>query len=85
MHSFRNEGTDDVKVITGFEPQGFERFFLEYGVDVDEAGAFETSVSEATIARVIDGCAPVRNDPRVLSSACGGNAGQRSAWVRSPH
>ena len=38
-------------MITGFEPQGFERFFLEYGVDVDEAGAFETSVSEATIAR----------------------------------
>ena len=46
-----------MRVITGFEPQGFERFFLEYGVDVDEAGAFETSVSEATIARVIEGCA----------------------------
>jgi len=57
VHSFRNEGTEDVKVITSFEPQGFERFFLEYGVDVDEAEAFETSVSEATIARVIDGCA----------------------------
>ena len=39
------------------EPAYFERFFLEYGVDVDEADAFETSVSEATIARVIDGCA----------------------------
>jgi mannose-6-phosphate isomerase-like protein (cupin superfamily) len=57
VHTFRNEGVDDVRVITGFEPQGFERFFLEYGVDVDEAGAFETSVSEATIARVIEGCA----------------------------
>jgi quercetin dioxygenase-like cupin family protein len=57
VHSFRNDGPDDVRVITGFEPQGFERFFLEYGVDVDEAGAFETSVSEATIARVIEGCA----------------------------
>ena len=57
VHSFRNEGTDDVRVITAFEPHGFERFFLEYGVDVDEAGAFETSVSEAVIARVIEGCA----------------------------
>jgi mannose-6-phosphate isomerase-like protein (cupin superfamily) len=57
VHSFRNEGTDEVRVITSFEPQGFERFFLEYGVDVDEPGAFEASVSEATIARVIEGCA----------------------------
>jgi hypothetical protein len=57
VHTFRNDGTDDVKVITGFEPQGFERFFVEYGIDVDEPGAFETSVSEATIARVVEGCA----------------------------
>ena len=57
VHSFRNDGPDEVRVITAFEPQGFERFFLEYGVDVDEADAFERSVSEATIARVIDGCA----------------------------
>jgi mannose-6-phosphate isomerase-like protein (cupin superfamily) len=57
VHSFRNDGPDDVRVITGFEPPGFERFFLEYGVDVDEAGAVEASVSEATIARVIEGCA----------------------------
>ena len=57
VHSFRNDGPDDVRVITGFEPQGFERFFLEYGIDADEEGAFETSVSEATIARVVEGCA----------------------------
>ena len=56
VHTFRNDGADDVTVITGFEPQGFERFFLEYGVDVDEPDAFETSVSETTIARVIEGC-----------------------------
>jgi mannose-6-phosphate isomerase-like protein (cupin superfamily) len=56
VHSFRNDGPDEVRVITGFEPQGFERFFVEYGVDVDEAGAFESSVGEATIARVIEGC-----------------------------
>jgi mannose-6-phosphate isomerase-like protein (cupin superfamily) len=57
VHTFRNDGSDDVSVITGFEPQGFERFFVEYGVDVDEPGAFETSVSEETIARVVEGCA----------------------------
>jgi quercetin dioxygenase-like cupin family protein len=57
VHSFRNDGADEVRVITGFEPQGFERFFLEYGVDVNEPGAFELSVSDATIARVIEGCA----------------------------
>jgi mannose-6-phosphate isomerase-like protein (cupin superfamily) len=57
VHTFRNDGSDDVRVITGFEPQGFERFFLEYGVDVDQPGAFETSVSEAMIGRVIEGCA----------------------------
>jgi quercetin dioxygenase-like cupin family protein len=57
VHSFRNDGPDDVRVITGFEPQGFERFFLEYGIDADEAGAFENSVSESTIARVVEGCA----------------------------
>ena len=52
MHTFRNEGPADARVITCFE-----RFFLEYGVDVNEAGAFETSVSEAMITRVIEGCA----------------------------
>ncbi len=57
VHTFRNEGPAETRVITCFEPQGFERFFLEYGVDVDEPEAFETSVSEATIARVIGGCA----------------------------
>jgi mannose-6-phosphate isomerase-like protein (cupin superfamily) len=56
VHTFRNQGSAEARVITCFEPQGFERFFLEYGVDVDEPEAFETSVSEAMIARVIEGC-----------------------------
>ncbi len=57
VHSFRNDGPDEVRVITAFQPQGFERFFLQFGVDAGEAGAFESSVSEATMARVIEGCA----------------------------
>jgi hypothetical protein len=46
-----------VQVITAFEPQGFERFFLAFGVDADEPGAFEASFSEPAIARVVAGCA----------------------------
>jgi quercetin dioxygenase-like cupin family protein len=57
VHTFRNDGPDDARVITGFEPQGFEQFFLEYGIEADERGAFQASVSEASIARVVDGCA----------------------------
>jgi quercetin dioxygenase-like cupin family protein len=57
VHSFRNDGTEDVRVITGFEPQGFERFFVEFGIDAEKAGAFEESVSQDSIARVVEGCA----------------------------
>jgi len=57
VHTFRNDGSAEARVITCFEPHGFETFFLEYGVDVDEAEAFEASVSEAMITRVIEGCA----------------------------
>lgn len=57
VHTFRNEGEDELRVVRGYEPQGFERFFLEYGVNVNEAGAFETSVSEPMIRRMVTGCA----------------------------
>jgi len=57
VHSFRNDGTDEVRAITAFEPRGFENFFLEYGVAVDEPDAFERSVSDQVIASVVDGCA----------------------------
>jgi quercetin dioxygenase-like cupin family protein len=56
VHSFRNDGAEEVRVITGFEPQGFERFFLEFGVAADAPGAFEDSVSETAIAQVVERC-----------------------------
>jgi mannose-6-phosphate isomerase-like protein (cupin superfamily) len=56
VHSFRNDGPDEVRAITAWEPHGFEQFFLEYGFDAGEAGSFEASVSEAAIARVVEGC-----------------------------
>jgi quercetin dioxygenase-like cupin family protein len=56
VHSFRNDGDDEVRAITGFDPMGFEAFFTEFGVDVAEPGAFEASVSPDMIRRVVDGC-----------------------------
>jgi hypothetical protein len=57
IHTFRNEGDEEARTITGFDPMGFERFFEEFGCDTTEPGAFETSVSEETIRRVVEGCA----------------------------
>ena len=57
VHTFRNDGDEEVRAITGFEPTGFEAFFEEYGVDATEPGAFEASVSDEMIGRVVEGCA----------------------------
>lgn len=57
VHTFRNDGEDEVRTITGFAPTGFEAFFEEYGVDVSEPGAFEASIGEEMIQRVVEGCA----------------------------
>ena len=56
VHSFRNDGDEEVRTITGFEPMGFDAFFREFGVDATEPGAFEASVSPEAINRVIEGC-----------------------------
>jgi hypothetical protein len=57
VHSFRNDGDDEVRALTGFEPMGFEAFFDEFGFDAAEPGSFEASVSEESIRRVAEGCA----------------------------
>jgi mannose-6-phosphate isomerase-like protein (cupin superfamily) len=56
VHSFRNDGSEEVRAITAFTPGGFEQFFLEYGIDVDQPDAFERSVGDDVIARVVEGC-----------------------------
>jgi len=56
VHTFRNEGDEEVRAITGFDPAGFEAFFEEYGVDASQPGAFEESVSPDMIQRVVEGC-----------------------------
>jgi hypothetical protein len=57
IHTFRNDGDEEVRTITGFEPAGFEAFFEEFGFDAGEAGSFEASVSDESIQRVVEGCA----------------------------
>jgi quercetin dioxygenase-like cupin family protein len=56
VHTFRNDGQEEVRTITGFEPAGFEAFFEEFGYDAGRADAFDESVSEETIQRVVEGC-----------------------------
>ncbi len=56
VHTFRNDGDEEVRTITAFEPRGFEGFFFEFGVDAAGPGAFEASVAEEMIARVVAGC-----------------------------
>jgi mannose-6-phosphate isomerase-like protein (cupin superfamily) len=56
VHTFRNDGDEDARMITGFDPHGFEAFFEEYGVDATEPGGREASTSPEMIQRVIDGC-----------------------------
>jgi mannose-6-phosphate isomerase-like protein (cupin superfamily) len=55
VHTFRNEGDEEVRVITGFEPAGFEAFFDEFGINVNEPNAFEASITPEMIGRVIAG------------------------------
>lgn len=57
VHTFRNDGEDEVRAITGFQPMGFEAFFEEFGFDAAEPGSFEASVSDEAIGRVLEGCA----------------------------
>jgi hypothetical protein len=73
VHTFRNDGEDEVRTITGFEPMGFEAFFEEYGFDATQPNAFEASISDETIQRVVEGCsrfgmiiaAPDTTHPRI--------------------
>lgn len=57
LHTFRNDGDEEVRTITGYEPMGFEAFFEEFGYDASEPGSLEASVSEESIQRIVEGCA----------------------------
>ena len=58
VHTFRNDGNEEVRTLTGFEPMGFEAFFEEFGFEAAEPGSFDASVSDESIRRAVEGCGP---------------------------
>lgn len=56
VHTFANNTDEDTVWITGWRPKGFYRFFSEFGIPVDEAGARERSVSDDVVRRVLESC-----------------------------
>ena len=56
VHSFRNTWDKESRFITTWSPRGFEGFFLEFGVPFEQEGAFEKSVSDEMIQKVVSGC-----------------------------
>jgi quercetin dioxygenase-like cupin family protein len=54
-HTFINNSDEDAVWVTGWRPKGFEKFFLEFGVPVEEADAAQKSVSPELIQRVVAG------------------------------
>ncbi len=56
VHSFRNTWDQESRFITTWSPRGFEGFFLEFGVPFEQEGAFEKSVSDEMIQKVVSGC-----------------------------
>lgn len=53
FHTFLNPTNKEVRFITVFSPGGFERFFRDFGVPVDDPNAQSASVEEEIIRRVI--------------------------------
>jgi len=55
VHTFRNDGDEEVRTFTIFDVPGFENWFEEFGYDMAEPDAYEKSVSQETVQRVLEG------------------------------
>lgn len=53
VHTFRELGSEPARFLTGWEPQGFEQFFLDCGIPVDTPRAHERSTSQENIPVVM--------------------------------
>ncbi|MFZ9011477.1 MAG: cupin domain-containing protein [Anaerohalosphaeraceae bacterium] len=53
-HTFINNTEEDVVWITGWRPKGFQRFFKDYGVSVNEKDAQSRSMAEDVIQDVVE-------------------------------
>ena len=54
IHTFKVPVEQPARFITGWEPQGFEQFFLECGIDADEPDAFERSTADEVIPQILE-------------------------------
>lgn len=54
VHTFRVPGDRPARFITGWEPQGFEQFFVDVGIGADEPDAFARSVADEMIPTILD-------------------------------
>lgn len=52
-HTFINTTDADVVWVTGWRPKGFERFFEDFGIPVDEAAAQERSAADPVVRMVV--------------------------------
>ena len=52
VHTLMNRTETPCRWVTGWSPRGFEQFFIDFGVPVEEGNAQMESISEATIGRV---------------------------------
>lgn len=57
VHTFRNPTDRPTTWLTAFSPRGFEKFFVAFGVPVEEDNAVQRSVSDDMIGRVLAECA----------------------------
>ncbi|PKA99188.1 Cupin domain-containing protein [Flavobacteriaceae bacterium MAR_2009_75] len=53
LHTFVNKGDVPCKFVSIHSPKGFFKFFKEFGVDKNEANAFEKSVHPEIIQQVL--------------------------------
>jgi quercetin dioxygenase-like cupin family protein len=52
-HTFINNTEDNVVWVTGWRPKGFERFFRDFGISVDDASAQQKSIGEEVVQNVV--------------------------------
>lgn len=53
-HTFINNGEEETVWLTGWRPKGFQQFFEDFGVPVEEDDAAARSVSEPIIRNVVN-------------------------------
>jgi len=52
-HTFINNSDEDVVWVTGWRPEGFERFFKDFGIPAGEPNAQDRSVADPVVRKVV--------------------------------